>query len=305
MTPTSSSVSWNALEQPEKSSGWLWLRVESRRRRPAVRSRARWFAVAVLVLVGLLYYRPLHDYFAARAQRADQLAGGREARAERAALERKLRHASSPAALAAEARTLGYIAPRRAPLHRQGHPAVAAQAEWHVMLPAPWSPTLTEPSSHASSDASRAPPPCRRSLPVRRAGRDRAAAVRRVDGDPFPTTYYLTCPHLVAAVSRLEAAGGVERWSAAAREEPALAASLAAATTSSAGSGGSSPAARSEATAVPRLDFGIGGSRRRREPQVPPRPRRLRARASRLRARRAHRSRRSSRCGPIGAAPRA
>jgi hypothetical protein len=33
------------------------------------------------------------------------------------------------------------------------------------------------------------------------------------DGTPFPTTYYLTCPHLVAAVSRLEAVGGVERWS--------------------------------------------------------------------------------------------
>ncbi|MCZ7590334.1 MAG: DUF501 domain-containing protein [Gaiella sp.] len=34
------------------------------------------------------------------------------------------------------------------------------------------------------------------------------------DGEPFPTTFYLTCRHLVAAVSRLEAAGGVERWSA-------------------------------------------------------------------------------------------
>jgi hypothetical protein len=32
-------------------------------------------------------------------------------------------------------------------------------------------------------------------------------------GEPFPTTYYLTCRHLVAAVSRLEASGGVERWS--------------------------------------------------------------------------------------------
>src|SRR5204862_4456289 len=31
-------------------------------------------------------------------------------------------------------------------------------------------------------------------------------------GEPFPTTFWLTCPHLVAAVSRLEAAGGVERW---------------------------------------------------------------------------------------------
>jgi hypothetical protein len=45
-------------------------------------------------------------------------------------------------------------------------------------------------------------------------------------GRPFPTTYYLTCPHLVAAVSRLEAAGGVERWTGAAETDPALADSL-------------------------------------------------------------------------------
>lgn len=45
-------------------------------------------------------------------------------------------------------------------------------------------------------------------------------------GEPFPTTYYLTCPHLVAAVSRLEAAGGVERWSERAAAAPELAASL-------------------------------------------------------------------------------
>lgn len=42
------------------------------------------------------------------------------------------------------------------------------------------------------------------------------------DGEPFPTTYWLTCPHLVAAVSRLEAAGGVERWSAAVVADPVL-----------------------------------------------------------------------------------
>jgi hypothetical protein len=45
-------------------------------------------------------------------------------------------------------------------------------------------------------------------------------------GEPFPTTYYLTCPHLVAAVSRLEAAGGVERWTEAAQADPELAESL-------------------------------------------------------------------------------
>lgn len=47
------------------------------------------------------------------------------------------------------------------------------------------------------------------------------------DGEPFPTTYYLTCPWLVAAIARIEAGGGVERYSEAAREDPALAASLA------------------------------------------------------------------------------
>jgi uncharacterized protein len=49
-------------------------------------------------------------------------------------------------------------------------------------------------------------------------------------GEPFPTTFYLTCRHLVASVSRLEAAGGIERWSAAAEEDAELAASLARAT---------------------------------------------------------------------------
>ena len=48
-------------------------------------------------------------------------------------------------------------------------------------------------------------------------------------GEPFPTTYYLTCPRLVAAVSRVEAAGGVERWSEAAANDARLRASLEAA----------------------------------------------------------------------------
>jgi len=41
-------------------------------------------------------------------------------------------------------------------------------------------------------------------------------------GEPFPTTYYVTCRHLVQAISRLEAAGGVERWTRAADEDDAL-----------------------------------------------------------------------------------
>ena len=45
-------------------------------------------------------------------------------------------------------------------------------------------------------------------------------------GEPFPTTYYPTSRHLVAAIARLEAAGGVERWSAAVAGDPALAGSV-------------------------------------------------------------------------------
>ena len=70
-------------------------------------------------------------------------------------------------------------------------------------------------------------PPRRGALPVRPPGGHRAEPVRRRDGEPFPTTYYVTCRHLVAAISRLEAAGGVERWTRARRDDPELAASLA------------------------------------------------------------------------------
>lgn len=47
-----------------------------------------------------------------------------------------------------------------------------------------------------------------------------------VAGEPFPTTYYLTCPQLVAAIARLEAAGGVARWTAAVERDRELAADL-------------------------------------------------------------------------------
>ena len=71
----------------------------------------RWFAVGALVLVGLLYYRPLHDYFSARSQRAARAAAVHKLQKEQAALERRVDHASSLTALAAAARALGYIRP--------------------------------------------------------------------------------------------------------------------------------------------------------------------------------------------------
>lgn len=68
------------------------------------------------------------------------------------------------------------------------------------------------------------------------------------DGRPFPTTYYLTCPWLVAAIARLEAAGGVERWSQAAAVDRVLGESLA-------------RADREQRELRPELDVGIAGTR--------------------------------------------
>ncbi len=70
------------------------------------------------------------------------------------------------------------------------------------------------------------------------------------DGRPFPTTYYLTCPWLVAALARLEAGGGVGRWAEAAKSDRDLAASL-------------EQADAEQRRIRPELDVGIGGTRTR------------------------------------------
>ncbi len=68
-------------------------------------------------------------------------------------------------------------------------------------------------------------------------------------GRPFPTQFYVTCPFLVAAISRLEAAGGVERWTRAAEDDAVLARSL-------------DDANAEQRRIRPELDAGIGGSTR-------------------------------------------
>lgn len=70
-----------------------------------------------------------------------------------------------------------------------------------------------------------------------------------VDGHPFPTQFYVTCPQLVAAISRVEAAGGVERWTRAVESDPALARSL-------------ERAQAKQRRLRPEIDAGIGGSKR-------------------------------------------
>src|SRR3954469_7516964 len=69
------------------------------------------------------------------------------------------------------------------------------------------------------------------------------------DGRPFPTQFYVTCRHLVAAISRVEAAGGGERGGGAAREDDELARSLA-------------DAQAEQRRLRPELSAGIGGATR-------------------------------------------
>jgi len=69
------------------------------------------------------------------------------------------------------------------------------------------------------------------------------------DGEPFPTMFWLTCPFLVAAVSRIEAEGGVERWTRAATEDPDLGESLRAAN-------------EEQRRLRPEIDAGVGGRTR-------------------------------------------
>ncbi len=71
-----------------------------------------------------------------------------------------------------------------------------------------------------------------------------------VDGSPFPTTFWLTCPGLVAAIGKLEAAGGVATLEARVASEEALRAAYA--------------QGRSDQVALrPVLgELGVGGTRR-------------------------------------------
>jgi hypothetical protein len=80
------------------------------RRRPArLAALRRWIAVGVLVLVGLLYYRPLHAYIGAKHELSQRSVAVQKLRDEKARLQRQLGASMSVDTLAREARTLGYV----------------------------------------------------------------------------------------------------------------------------------------------------------------------------------------------------
>jgi cell division protein FtsB len=71
----------------------------------------RWVAVGVLILVGLLYYRPLRAYVDARGEEAQRATAVHQLQQKKAQLERQLGASTSLATLAREARALGYVRP--------------------------------------------------------------------------------------------------------------------------------------------------------------------------------------------------
>ena len=81
-------------------------------RKPTRSSLAlRWLAVGALVLVGLLYYRPFRTYLERQDTAAARQAQVTVLAQRRAALERRLRYVESEAAVAREARRIGYVKP--------------------------------------------------------------------------------------------------------------------------------------------------------------------------------------------------
>jgi hypothetical protein len=71
----------------------------------------RWFAVGALVLVALLYYRPLKAYVDARGELGRHDAVVQKLQVDKARLEHRLHGSTSLAILAREARALGYVRP--------------------------------------------------------------------------------------------------------------------------------------------------------------------------------------------------
>ena len=71
----------------------------------------RWLAVGALVLIALLYYRPIKAYIDARGQLGQGKQVVQKLRADKLKLEHRLASSNSIATLAREARALGYVRP--------------------------------------------------------------------------------------------------------------------------------------------------------------------------------------------------
>ncbi len=81
------------------------------RKPPRSRYVLRWLAVGAIVLVGLLYARPLRSYLDTKHDLAAKATDVRTLKAERRALQHRLAESSSSQALTRQARRLGLVRP--------------------------------------------------------------------------------------------------------------------------------------------------------------------------------------------------
>ena len=204
-----------------RRTGAAWGRSEAAEAFARKISVGRLVAVGVLAVIAALYVGPLQKYLQVRRDLGAQ-------RAQVAALEREHGRLVRARALAAHPRDDRLVrppvrlgVPRRDADRRPGRSAAAAAG--NLM---PW---RMRRRSRRSSDAR---PAARRGSPcaARTAGRRSSSRTAYLaDGEPFPTTYYLTCPHAVSQIDRLEADGGVDRYERLLRDDAALHASYVAA----------------------------------------------------------------------------
>ena len=77
---------------------------------PVARLRPiRLLALGGIVLLGLLYWKPMHTYMSTRHELQARRADVQALRAEKAGLERRIAQAGTATALVREARLIGYV----------------------------------------------------------------------------------------------------------------------------------------------------------------------------------------------------
>jgi cell division protein FtsB len=103
-------------------------RSRPRRRIPVL----RWAALATVVVVALLYYRPVKSYMETRGSLERQQTEVRDLRAKRDELARRLAEADTPEALAQRARKLGLVKPGEQLFIIKGIPEWRKKAEARI-----------------------------------------------------------------------------------------------------------------------------------------------------------------------------
>ena len=147
--------------------------------------------------MAFLYYRPISSYLQTRSELGARRAQVVALRAEKARLERRLARTTSDAALAREARRIGYVKPGERLFIVKGIAAWQRHAPRRRHRSTPRYRVArgrSRRSSSARSAAARARSGA--SLPAARSALPAVTEQEPYDdaGAPFPTTYYLTCP---------------------------------------------------------------------------------------------------------------